>query len=42
MMAYRVALTGKTQTPDLYEMVMIMGADRAIARFQKARDYFAS
>ncbi len=41
MMAYRVALTGKTQTPDLYEMVMAMGADRAIARFQKARDHFA-
>ncbi|MGB7339270.1 MAG: glutamate--tRNA ligase family protein [Phototrophicaceae bacterium] len=41
MMAYRVALTGKTQTPDLYEMVMAMGAERAIARFQKARDHFA-
>lgn len=42
MMAYRVALTGKTQTPDLYEMICIMGEDRVLSRFKQARDYFAS
>jgi len=42
MMVFRVALTGKTQTPDLYEMVITMGAERAIKRFQNARDHFAS
>lgn len=42
MMVFRVALTGKTQTPDLYEMLITMGAERAISRFQKARDFFAS
>ncbi|MEM9955009.1 MAG: glutamate--tRNA ligase family protein [Chloroflexota bacterium] len=42
MMAFRVALTGKTQTPDLYEMVQTMGVERTVGRFQKARDYFAS
>lgn len=41
MMAFRVALTGKTQTPDLYEMVQIMGEDRVKARFQRACDHFA-
>ncbi len=42
MMVFRVALTGKTQTPDLYEMVVTMGEERVIKRFQKARDFFAS
>lgn len=42
MMVFRVALTGKTQTPDLYEMVITMGAERVSKRFQKARDFFAS
>ncbi|MGJ3239858.1 MAG: glutamate--tRNA ligase [Anaerolineae bacterium] len=41
MMAFRVALTGKTQTPDLYEMVRTMGEERVTARFQQARTYFA-
>ena len=42
MMAFRVALTGKTQTPDLYEMVRTMGEGRVLSRFTSARDYFAS
>lgn len=41
MMAFRVALTGKTQTPDLFEMVQAMGAEKTVERFQRARDYFA-
>lgn len=42
MMAFRVALTGKTQTPDLYEMVLTMGEERVLKRFISARDYLAS
>lgn len=41
MMAFRVALSGKTQTPDLYSMVRAMGQERVLARFNRARDYFA-
>ncbi|MEL6407959.1 MAG: glutamate--tRNA ligase family protein [Chloroflexota bacterium] len=42
MMAFRVALTGKTHTPDLYEMVLALGEEKTVARFQRARDHFAS
>ncbi len=36
MMVIRVALTGKTNTPDLYEMMQTMGVDRVQSRFARA------
>lgn len=36
MMIVRVALTGKTNTPDLYEIFHTIGRDRATARLQRA------
>lgn len=32
----RVALTGRTNTPDMYEIMQIMGKDRIAKRFEKA------
>lgn len=34
----RVALTGRTNTPDMYEIMKILGKDRIKNRFEKARD----
>ena len=31
----RVALTSKSQTPDLYEILKLFGRDRVIKRFEK-------
>ena len=33
----RVALTGRTNTPDMYEIMQVLGKDSIIKRFQKAR-----
>ena len=32
----RVALTGRTNTPDMYEIMKILGKDRIVARYEKA------
>ena len=32
----RVALTGRTNTPDMYEIMKILGKDRIAARYEKA------
>ena len=32
----RVALTGRTNTPDMYEIMQIMGKDSMTKRFEKA------
>ena len=32
----RVALTGRTNTPDMYEIMKILGKDRITARYEKA------
>ena len=37
MMVLRVALTNQQQTPDLYDMLQIMGAERAERRLSQAR-----
>jgi glutamyl-tRNA synthetase len=37
MMAYRVALSNKTFTPDLYEMITALGEERAVARLQRVK-----
>ena len=34
----RVALTGRTNTPDMYEIMQILGKDRIAKRFEKARE----
>lgn len=34
----RVALTGRTNTPDMYEIMQILGKDRIAKRFEKAID----
>ena len=33
----RIALTGRTNTPDMYEIMNIMGKDRIKERFEKAK-----
>ena len=33
-MNLRVALTGRTNTPDLYSIMQVMGADRVISRIK--------
>jgi glutamyl-tRNA synthetase len=42
MMVVRVALTGKTNTPDLYEILQTLGAERSAARLRAAAAQFAS
>lgn len=37
----RVALTGKTASPGLFEVMEIMGRDRVLARLRRALDYMA-
>lgn len=37
----RVALTGRTNTPDMYEIMQIMGKDRIYKRFEKALESLA-
>ena len=34
----RVALTGRTNTPDMYEIMQVLGKDSIIKRFEKARN----
>ncbi len=34
----RVALTGRTNTPDMYEIMQVLGKDSMIKRFEKARN----
>lgn len=34
----RVALTGRTNTPDMYEIMQILGKDRIAKRFEKAKE----
>ena len=34
----RVALTGRTNTPDMYEIMQILGKDRMAKRFEKAKE----
>jgi glutamyl-tRNA synthetase len=34
----RVALTGQTQSPGLFEMMEVLGKDRTLARFERALD----
>lgn len=34
----RVALTGRTNTPDMYEIMQILGKDRITKRFEKAKE----
>ena len=33
----RVALTGRTNTPDMYEIMQVLGKDSIINRFDKAK-----
>lgn len=35
-MALRISLSGKTMTPDLYEMIQVMGEERVVSRLKKA------
>ncbi len=35
-MVLRLALTGKTATPDLYEIMRVMGAERVLGRLERA------
>ena len=35
----RVALTGRTASPGIFEIVAIIGKDRVLGRLQKAIDY---
>ena len=34
----RVALTKRTNTPDMYEIMQILGKDRITKRFEKAKE----
>ena len=34
----RVALTSKTNTPDMYEIMQVLGKDRIVKRFKKASE----
>ena len=34
----RVALTGRTNTPDMYEIMKVLGKDSIIKRFEKAKN----
>lgn len=36
-MILRLALTGRTNTPDLHQMIQVLGVDRAKARFARAK-----
>ena len=36
----RVALTGRTNTPDLYSITALLGEEKVKARLQKALDYY--
>lgn len=36
-MILRLALTGRTNTPDLFQLIQVLGAQRAIARLKRAR-----
>ena len=38
----RVALTGKTASPGLFEIMDILGKERVMARLKRARDYMAA
>ena len=35
----RVALTGRTNTPDMYEIMQVLGKESIIKRFEKAMKY---
>ena len=34
----RVALTGRTNTPDMYEIMQVLGKESIIRRFEKAKE----
>ena len=34
----RVALTARTNTPDMYEIMRVLGKDRIAKRFEKAKE----
>ena len=34
----RVALTGRTNTPDMYEIMQVLGKESIIKRFEKAKE----
>jgi glutamyl-tRNA synthetase len=36
-MVLRLALTGRTNTPDLHQMIQVLGVERARARFARAK-----
>lgn len=42
MMVIRVALSGKTNTPDLYEIMQTLGVERTKARLQRALEHVRS
>ena len=35
----RVALTGRTNTPDMYEIMQVLGKERVIKRLEKAQEF---
>ena len=37
----RVALTARTNTPDMYEIMQVLGKERIIKRFEKAKQFFS-
>ncbi len=37
MMVLRVAMTNQQQTPDLYDLIQMMGVERARSRIEKAK-----
>ena len=41
LMLLRVVLTGEKKTPDLYEVIQVMGSDRCQVRIKSAIDYFS-
>ena len=42
MMVWRVALSGKRFTPDMYEIIQVLGLPRTVARLEQASNYFKS
>jgi glutamyl-tRNA synthetase len=40
MMVWRVALSGKRFTPDMYEIISVLGTKQVAARLEQTRDYF--
>ena len=38
----RVALTGRSASPGIFEIVEIIGRERTVARLEKAMDYIAA